>query len=105
MQSNKIIDRICENTDAIITNDAIFACCINGSKSLFIVSIGTSDKKANCPEKWQSFGGSLELTEGWPKNILKAIKWSKRKGTTGKLKHQNNSYVKKCLLFRSTFQM
>ena len=35
----KIIDRISENTNAVITNDAIFTCCIDGRKSL---SIGKS---------------------------------------------------------------
>ena len=69
-------------------------------RSLFIVSIGTSDIKANCPEKWQSFGGSLELTEGWPKNILKAIKWSKRKGTTGKIKTSEQFIREEMLTFQ-----
>ena len=33
----------------------------------------------------RGFGGSLELTEGWARNILKGIDWVKRKGTTGKV--------------------
>ena len=31
------------------------------------------------------FSGSLELTEGWARNVLKGMDWVKRKGTTGKV--------------------
>ena len=31
------------------------------------------------------FGGGLELTENWARNVLKSMNWTKRKGTTGKV--------------------
>ena len=31
------------------------------------------------------FGGTVELTNRWARNILSDMKWSKRKGTTGKI--------------------
>ena len=58
-----------------------------------VVSIGTGVIKVNCPEKLKSSGDSLELTEGWVRVL------------TAESNNQNNSYVKKCLLFRSAFQM
>ena len=58
-----------------------------------VVSIGTGVIKANCPEKLKSSGDSLELTGGWVRVL------------TAESNNQNNSYVKKCLLFRSAFQM
>ena len=33
----------------------------------------------------REFGGSLELTEGWARKVLKSMGWVKRKGTTGKV--------------------
>ena len=31
------------------------------------------------------FGGGLELTENWARNVLKSMNWTKRKGTTRKV--------------------
>ena len=31
----------------------------------------------------KGFGGGLELTGNWARNILKSMNWTKRKGTTG----------------------
>ena len=33
----------------------------------------------------KEFGGGLELTENWARNVLKSMNWTKRKGTTGKV--------------------
>ena len=33
----------------------------------------------------KEFGGGLELTENCARNVLKAMNWGKRKGTTGKV--------------------
>ena len=38
-----------------------------------IVAIGTSVVKTNEPKILRGFGGSLELTEGWARNVLKGI--------------------------------
>ena len=40
---------------------------------------------ANNPNLLKEYGGGLELTNGWARNILKSIGWVKRKGTTGKV--------------------
>ena len=33
----------------------------------------------------KEFGGGLDLTENWARNVLKSMNWTKRKGTTGKV--------------------
>ena len=41
--------------------------------------------RANNPNALKEFGGSLDLTDHWARDVLKQLKWSKRKGTTGKV--------------------
>ena len=50
-----------------------------------VVAIGTSVVKANEPKMLREFDRSLELTEGWARNVLKGMDRVKRKGTTGKI--------------------
>ena len=50
-----------------------------------VVAIGTSVIKANELKNLREFGGSLELTESWVRNVLKSMDWMKRKGTAGKV--------------------
>ena len=50
-----------------------------------VVAIGTSVVKVNELKILREFGGSLDLTEGWTRNILKGIYWVERKGMTGKV--------------------
>ena len=50
-----------------------------------VVAVGTGVVKANEPKILRKFGESLELTEGWARNVLKGMDWVKRKGTTGKV--------------------
>ena len=33
----------------------------------------------------KEFGGGLELTENWARNVLKSLNWTNRNGTTGKV--------------------
>ena len=33
----------------------------------------------------KEFGGGLELTENWARNVLKSVNWIERKGTTRKV--------------------
>ena len=33
----------------------------------------------------KEFGGGLELTENWLRNVLKSMNWTKRRDTTGKV--------------------
>ena len=48
-----------------------------------VIAIATRVIKANDPNILTEFGGSLELTEGWARSVLKSTDWMKRKGTTG----------------------
>ena len=50
-----------------------------------VVSAGAGVIKTNCPEKLEFFGGSLELTGGWARNVLKSMQWSKGKSTHGNI--------------------
>ena len=50
-----------------------------------VVAISTGVVKANDPKSLREFGGSLELTEGWARKVLKGKGWEKRKGTAGKV--------------------
>ena len=50
-----------------------------------VVAIGTGVVKANEPKILREFGGSLELTEGRARNVLKGMDRVKRKGTIGKV--------------------
>ena len=50
-----------------------------------VVAIGTGVIKANEPKILKEFGGSLELTEGCARNILKNMIGRRGKGQLGKL--------------------
>ena len=50
-----------------------------------VIAIATGVVKASDPKLLREFGGSLELTEGWARSVLKSMDWVKRKGTTGKI--------------------
>ena len=41
--------------------------------------------RANNPNALKEFGGNLDLTDRWARDVLKQLKWRKRKGTTGKV--------------------
>ena len=48
-----------------------------------VITIATGVIKGNDPNILREFGGSLKLTEGWARSVLKSMDWVKRKGTTG----------------------
>ena len=50
-----------------------------------VIAIATGVSKANDPNILRKFGGSLELSEGWARSVLKSMDWVKRKETTGKV--------------------
>ena len=50
-----------------------------------VTAIATGVIKASDPNILREFGGSLELTEGWARSVLKSMDWVKRKETTGKV--------------------
>ena len=50
-----------------------------------ILNIVKGVVRANNPNVLKQFGGSLDLTDCWVRNVLNQLKWSKHKGTTGKV--------------------
>ena len=50
-----------------------------------VIAIGNGVIKANSPSLLQKYGGHIELTDGWARHVLESMKWTKRKGTTGKV--------------------
>lgn len=65
-----------------------------------VIAIGTGVLKANCPSKLKEFGGHIELTEGWARHVLETMKWSKRKGTTGKIEPSEQFLLEEKLTFQ-----
>ena len=50
-----------------------------------VISIGNGVLKANDPNTFSEFGGTITLTEDWGRGILRSMDWVKRKATTGKV--------------------
>ena len=50
-----------------------------------ILNIAKGVVKANNPNTLNEFGGPIELTDRWARNVLDSMEWVKRKGTTGKV--------------------
>ena len=50
-----------------------------------ILNISKGVDRANNPSALKEFGGSLDLTDRRARDVLKQLKWNKRKGTTGKV--------------------
>ena len=65
-----------------------------------VISIGTGVIKANCPSKLKDLGGHTELTEGWARDLLKSMEWSKRKGTTSKIEPSKQFLLEEKLTFQ-----
>ena len=49
-----------------------------------IIAVGNGVIKANLPSSLKKYGGHIELNDCWARHVLESIKWTKRKGTTGK---------------------
>jgi len=50
-----------------------------------IINIAKGVVRANNPNSLKEFGGTLELTDRWARDLLITLDWCKRKGTTGKI--------------------
>ena len=50
-----------------------------------MIAIKTGAIKATEANIMKEFGGNLELTEGWARNVLKNMDWMKSKRTTGEV--------------------
>ena len=49
-----------------------------------LVNTGNGVGIANNPEILKEFGGTIQLTEGWARSVLKSLNWLKRRVTTVK---------------------
>ena len=65
-----------------------------------VTAIVTGVISANCPSILKDFGGHILLTEGWARGVLKSMEWSKRKGTTGKIKPSKQFLLEEKLTFK-----
>ena len=65
-----------------------------------VTAIGTGVIKVNCPSKLKDFGSHIALTEGWARGVLKSMKWSKRKGSTGKIEPSKQFLLEEKLTFQ-----
>ena len=62
-----------------------------------ILNIAKDNVRANNPNALKKFGGSLDLTDRWARDVLKQLKWSKRKGITGKVDSSPSTFKEKHL--------
>ena len=79
---NLVDDEMLKKMKDVIVGSRLAGTAI--SRKMVIV-IATRVIKANDPNILREFGGSLELTEGWARSVLKSMDWVKTKGTTGKV--------------------
>ena len=48
----------------------------------------------------KEFGGGLEITENWARNVLNSMNWTKGKGTTGKVEPSKKFLEEEKLTFQ-----
>ena len=65
-----------------------------------VIAIGNGVIKANSPSSLKKYGGDIELTDGWARHVLESMKWTKRKGTTGKVDPSQQFLDEKKLIFQ-----
>ena len=58
-----------------------------------VFAIGNGVIKAKSPSSLKKCGGHIELTDGWARHVLESTKWTKRKGTTGKVSTIMNNFL------------
>ena len=67
-----------------------------------ILNIAKGIVRANNLNVLKEFGGSLELTDCWARDVLKQMKWSKRKGTTSKVDPSPRFLAEEKFIFQRT---
>ena len=67
-----------------------------------ILNIAKGVVRANNPNALKEFGGRLDLTNRWVRDVLKQLKWSKHKGTTGKVDPSPQFLVEEKFTFQKT---
>ena len=65
-----------------------------------VIAIGNGVIKANSPSSLKKYGDQIELTDGWARHVLKSLKWTKRKGTTGKVESSQQFLDEEKLIFQ-----
>ena len=67
-----------------------------------ILNIAKGAVRANNPNALKEFGGSLDLTGLWARDVLKQLEWSKCKGTTGKVELSRQFLAEEISIFQGT---
>ena len=65
-----------------------------------IINIAKGVVRANNPNDFKEFGGTLELTDRWARHVLTKLKWNKCKGTTGKVEPSPQFLAEKKFTFQ-----
>ena len=94
---NLVDDEILKKIKDIIVGSRLAGTAISRK---MMIAIATRVIKANDPNILREFGGSLELTEGLARSVLKSMDWVKRKGTTGTVEPCNTFLVEKKFTFQ-----
>ena len=67
-----------------------------------LINIGNGVIRASSPEMLKELGVTVELTEGWTRNILKSLNWSKRRAATGKVEPSAQLLAQEIFFFQKT---
>lgn len=67
--------------------------------SCLVIAIGNGVVKSNNPTMLMENGSPLELTEDRTRGVLKSLKWTKRKQTTGKMEPSKQLHEEENLKF------
>ena len=65
-----------------------------------VIAIRNGVIKANSPSSLKKYGGHIELTDGWARHVFESMKWTKRKGTTGKVEPSQQFLDEEKLIFQ-----
>ena len=65
-----------------------------------VIAIGNGVIKAISPSSLKKYGGHIELSDGWARHVLESMKWTKRKGTTGKVEPSQQFLEEEKLTFQ-----
>ena len=109
-QETKHFDYACKKSRPNLLDDETLAKVRDGITGIrmtggvisrkMVIAIGNGIIKANSPTSLKEFGGHIELTEGLARNVLKSMKWTKRKRTTGKVEPRQQFLAEEKLTFQ-----
>ena len=81
-KSNLVDDEMLQKTRDVIIGSRLAGTVISRK---MVIAIGTGVIKVTEPNILEEFGGSLELTESWARNVLKNMDWVNSKVANGKV--------------------